>query len=134
MEIKIIADDIHVFGHVVPDFPSGVAAAFDAMVRKLPGGFDRDFYGISAMRDGKMQYVAAAAARKPDEGEIFGYQHFAIEKGEYLAIPLENWREKTQCINDTFHTLTEDPTADLAKPCVEWYVNDETMWCLVKKK
>ena len=47
MEKYTVENDIPVFGLQVKTFPSGIGETFDQLVRLLPGGFDRSFYGIS---------------------------------------------------------------------------------------
>ena len=42
-----LKNDIPVFGFEVKSFPVGIGDAFDKLVKKLPEGFGRDYYGIS---------------------------------------------------------------------------------------
>ena len=41
MEKYFLKDDLKVFGRQVKKFPQGMEEAFDALVKMLPGGFDR---------------------------------------------------------------------------------------------
>jgi hypothetical protein len=55
-----------------------------------------------------------------------------IEKGEYLAVTLRDWRKKTDSIKSIFQKMIEDNRVDKRKPCIEWYKNDDEMICMVK--
>jgi predicted transcriptional regulator YdeE len=99
----------------------------------LPGGFDRSYYGISYMStDGKMIYIAAAIEKQEGEAEMYNCERFTIEKGEYMAITVNDWRNKTDCIKDVFHEIIMDSRADKTKPAIEWYKDDKEMVCMVK--
>lgn len=125
--------DIEVFGIQVKRFPEGIKEAFDSLMQMLPGGFNRSFYGISYMtNDGKMIYTAAAEEKVAGEAEKYKCEKITIEKGEYLTIPVSNWRQKTDTINDIFHVLMQDERVNKRKPAVEWYKNDNEMVCMVK--
>ncbi len=130
-----IDSDIPVFGHEVPTFPSGVGEAFEEIVQWLPGGFDRPFFGISRMDGQRMIYVAGALEKFPGEGKPKFPQILAIEKGHYAVSELIGWKENVASIKDVFVGMVENiPNADLAKPCVEWYFDDDKMWCMIKLK
>jgi DNA-binding cell septation regulator SpoVG len=69
----------------------------------------------------------------PVRGKKYNCDNLTIEKGEYLVKPLYDWRTKTDCIKDIFHEIMQDERADHTKPAVEWYKNDEEMFCMVRK-
>lgn len=131
MNVYQLTDDRQVFGFQVTNYPAGIDEAFDSIVKKLPDGFNRSFYGICYMENGKMIYKAAAEETAHGEAEKYKCERYTIEKGEYLAIVLKNWREKTHEINGVFHQLVKDPRADVKRPCIEWYKNDIEMVCMV---
>ena len=134
MKEYIIPKDITAIGKVVNAFPSGIDDAFQSLVKIIPGGFSRPYYGIARVIDGKMSYVAAAMEYEEGEGKRLGLQTFKIEKGIYLAEDISDWRNKTSCIKDVFEEMFKDERADHAKPCIEIYENDSVMHCLVKVK
>ena len=106
MEKYNLQNDMKVFGVQVKTFPNGIGEAFDALVKMLPGGFDRSYYGISYMsNDGAMVYIAAAIEKEEGEAEKYNCERYTIEKGEYLAITVNDWRSKTDCIKDVFYVL-----------------------------
>ena len=133
MEKYRIENDILVFGLQVKTFPSGIGEAFDQLIRLLPGGFGRSCYGISFLNNnGTMVYIAAAIEVIDGEAEKYGCERYLIEKGEYLIEPIRNWREKTGLITGVFHAMMSDSGVDRKKPAVEWYKNEEEMWCMLK--
>ena len=122
-----------VFGVQVKTFPNGIGEAFDALVKMLPGGFDRSYYGISYMsNDGAMVYIAAAIEKEEGEAEKYNCERYTIEKGEYLAITVNDWRSKTDCIKDVFYEIIKDSRIDKTRPAIEWYKDEKEMICMVK--
>ena len=134
MEKYILPDDVKVFGIQVKSFPDGIGEAFDSLVKILPGGFNRSYYGISYMKDGAMVYIAAAEEKDKGEAQKYNCERYTVEKGEYLTETLKDWRKKTDCIGDMFHRMMRDSHVDKTKPCVEWYKNDDEMLCMVRSK
>jgi hypothetical protein len=133
METYELKKDLNVFGFQVNDFPNGIGKAFDTLVEKVPGGFNRSYYGISTMtKDGKFIYLATALEKNPGEAEQLHYQRYKIENGVYLTETVHNWRKKTDTIKDIFHRMMQDERADKTKPCMEWYKNEDEMICMVK--
>jgi predicted transcriptional regulator YdeE len=133
MEKYTLQNDLKVFGVQVKTFPNGIGEAFEALVKMLPGGFDRPYYGISYMsKDGKMIYIAAAIEKQEGEAEKYNCERYTIEKGEYLVITVNDWRSKTDCIKDVFHEILNDSHVDKTKPAIEWYKDEKEMICMVK--
>ena len=133
MEKYNLQSDLKVFGAQVKTFPNGIEEAFDALVKMLPGGFDRSYYGISYVsNDGAMVYIAAAVEKQEGEAEKYNCERYTIEKGEYLAITVIDWRSKTDCIKDVFHEIIKDSRIDKTKPAIEWYKDEKEMICMVK--
>jgi hypothetical protein len=133
MEIFNLPHDVKVFGFRVTSFPAGIGEAFDSLIKMLPGGFERPYYGISYMdKDGQMIYIAAALEKYEGEAEKYNCDRYIIEKGEYVTVTVYDWREKTGSIKDVFHEIIRDSRVDKTKPAVEWYKNDHEMMCMVQ--
>ena len=132
MEKYSLQNDVEVFGKQVKTFPNGIGEAFNELVQ-IVGGFSRSYYSISFMdADGKMVYYATAEEKQPGEAEKDSCERLTIEKGEYLAIKVTDWRKRTDSIKDVFQQIIEDDRADKTKPATEWYKNDHEMMCMVK--
>ena len=133
MEIYNLQHDVKVFGFQVKSFPGGIGEAFESLIKRIPGGFERPYYGISYMdKGGQMIYIAAALEKYDGEGEKYNCERHIIEKGEYLGVAVHDWRENTDCIKDVFHEIIQDSRVDKTKPAVEWYKNDDEMVCMVR--
>ena len=124
--------DIQVFGYQVKNFPAGIDEAFKKLMAVLGGAFDRSFYGVAALKNGSMVYYATAEEKMEGDAEKDVFEKLTIEKGEYLVVPIQDWRNKTTTINGVFHEMLQDSRADKTKPSVEWYKNDNDMWCMIK--
>jgi predicted transcriptional regulator YdeE len=134
MEKYVFDNDVKVFGIEVKIFPAGIGEAFDELIRKTGDGAGaRYYYGISSMNnDGKMIYKAVAEEQYEGEAGKYNYEKSTIEKGEYLFEALKDWRNNTACIKDIFYAMMNDDRIDKTKPCIEWYKDDEEMYCMVK--
>ena len=134
MKTYHLANDIHVFGFEVKSFPSGISESFDELINKTGDCAGvRSYFGIVKPGEaGKIAYYAVAEERKSGEAEKFHYNKYSIEKGEYLTMDINDWRNKTDSIKDIFHELFQDNRVDKSKPCVEWYKDENEMLCMVK--
>ena len=127
-----IQSNINVMGAEVKTFPMGIGEAFENLVKKVPGGFSRNYYGIGECKDGKIIYIAGAEEISPGEAKQLGLDHFEIEKGNYISEEVLDWRTKTDCIKDVFEKMYKDERADRSAPSIEIYLDDKKMLCLVK--
>ncbi len=135
MEICNLKDEVKVLGVRVKTFPLGIGDAFEKLIKVLPEGLDRSYYGIAYMtEDGEIVYKAAAEERYEGEAEKYSCEEYTIEKGNYLMEVVRDWRKKTDCIKDVFHEMMQDNRFDNTKPCIEWYKNDDEMVCMIKSK
>ena len=132
MEKYTLPNDLKTFGIQVKTFPTGIKEAFDELVKTVPKGDLRPFYGISECTKDGIVYIAAALETFEGEGEKYGYQTYTIEKGEYLSVTVFDWLKKTDSIKNVFEEMFKDERSDRSKPCVEIYKNDDEMVCIVK--
>ena len=129
----LLDDDILLLGRTVPDFPTGIEAAFNALMDALPNPLQRSYYGVSTMdATGNVLYFAAAEAFGTNEAE--GYDTRVIPAGTYLARNISGWRTQTDCIKDYFGEMMQEPAYDRQSPAIEWYQNDEELVLLLRKK
>jgi len=133
-----IEHDVKVFGFQVKTFPQGIGEAFDSLVNSLPRELQRSYYGISYMTPAGIKYFATAEERFKGEveryHERYQYETFNIESGEYLAVMISDWQSKTNTIKDVFADMLQYDCQDGSnRPCVEWYKNDDEMFCMVRQ-
>ena len=134
MEILNLTNDIKLFGLEVKTFPLGIGEVFEALAKNISDGYDRSYYGISQCVNGSIIYKAAAEERSEDQARKYHCQQFTIEKGAYQAIAIKDWRKKLNCIKDIFHEMMQDSRCDNTKPCIEWYKDNDEMFCMIKSK
>lgn len=134
METLTFEDNIKVFGKEVPTFPAGIDDAFTELINATGDvAGKRNYYGISYMNnDGKIIYKAAAEEKYTGEAEQYHYTTSTIEKGKYYYKKVEDWRSKTNCINQVFHEIMQDNRVNKHTPAIELYKNDDEMLCMVK--
>ena len=51
MEIYNLLHDVKVFGFPVTGFPPGIGEAFESLLKIVPDGFERHYYGISYVNE-----------------------------------------------------------------------------------
>jgi hypothetical protein len=132
MEKINLQNEVKVFGVRVKTFPEGIGEVFDSLIKMLPKGDNRSYYGISEFKNGSMHYYATTEETFPGEGKKYNCDSLTIEKGEYLTVTLHGWRTKTNTITDIFREILKDKRVDHTKPAVEWYKNDKEMFCMVR--
>lgn len=133
METTHLKESLNVLGFQVKTFPHGIEKAFDKLIEMLPGGLDRAYYGISYVMGEAVVYIAAAIENYAGEAEQYNCDRYTIEKGDYLAVTVKDWRKKTHTIKDVFGDMLKDTCPDQDRPCIEWYKDDAEMVCLVRK-
>jgi len=124
--------DIKVVCVTASSFPEGVQAAHQKLHAALPGSKSKNFYGISySDKNGNIIYKAAAEETHTGEAEKLGLETFVIRKGKYISQLLSNWRQDEMAVGNTFKKLLSDPRIDKNGYCLEIYVNEKDMRCLV---
>ena len=79
-----------------------------------------------------MQYIATALEIEPGEAEKYGCISYEIEQGVYLSKAINGWRQQLDQIQEAFMEIMKDQRADATKPAIEWYKNEEQLFCMVK--
>jgi len=135
MEIYIIEKDIAVICLQAGSFPERIEAAHQKLHSMLPALEQRTAYGIS-YADGKdgIIYKAALSQLRTGEAESYGLETFVIRKGEYRSELLLNFPENMDKVDSTFRELLALPELDPQGYCLELYLNDKDMRCMVPVK
>jgi hypothetical protein len=132
MEIFHLDNNINVFYVQAESFPNGVLAAHQKLRKMLPNSKDRNFFGISYNSKDGIVYKAAVEESFSGEAEKYGCKKFIIPQGDYLAETLRDWRKDERLVGNTFRQLLSDPRLDKNSFCLEIYLNETDMRCLVK--
>ena len=132
MEEYIIPEDIHVICIVASSFPEGVKAAHKKLHSLIPFSNQRRYFGISwGQENGIIHYQAAADVMNEDELNIPGTKQFVIRKGNYMSVVLHDYMEEIAGIGKAFTELLSLPNIDPNGYCLEWYISDREVRCMV---
>lgn len=133
METFDLAHDITVFTVTATSFPEGVSEALETIHSKVPYSAGRKFFGISRPENGK-GIVYKAAAKELIKGELSkqGLDKFVIPKGKYICINIRNYMQDLSAIGAAFEQLTHLDTIDPEGYCIEWYLDDTDVKCMIK--
>lgn len=135
MEQYIIEKDIRVFYVSASSFPDGILAAHQKLYSLIPFSTERKYYGISFPDvSGSIIYKAAAEELNIGEAEEKGLETFVIKKGEYYSILVQNYMKDIPAIGKTFQQLLAMPDLDPNGACVEWYLSDKDVQCMIRRK
>lgn len=132
MEKYLLKDDIKVFYVTALSFPEGIIEAHQKLESMLPSIKERKFYGISYPdKNGVISYKAAVEESYPGEAEKYGCKTFVIPKGEYISELLSDWNKDVTIVEKTFKKLLADPRIDPNGFCLEMYLENNEMRCMV---
>lgn len=131
METFTLYNDIIVYSVTADSFPDGIVAAHKKLHSIMPFSPKRRYFGISHPEFDEILYKAAGEELTPGEGLRLGLEPFRIKRGKYACITVQNYRSDTSKIGATFHRLLDLPTIDPDGYCLECYISDTEMRCMV---
>ena len=135
MEKFILKEDIPVFYVKAETFPAGIKAVHEKLLAMLGSVKDRRFFGISNPDGAKgIVYRAAVEEAFHGEAEKYGCEKFTIRKGTYISEQLKDWQRDESIVARTFQQLLEHPDLDHNGYCLEMYLNEKDMRCMVTLK
>ena len=135
MESYILEKDIRAFYITADSFPEGILPAHQKLHALVPFSLERKYFGISFPDEtGKISYKASAEELYESESAKYNLPVFVIKKGNYTSIVLRNYREDITSISKAFDQLLHNPDIDPKGACVEWYINENDMRCMVRLK
>ncbi len=133
MDIIIIDKDITVMYVTADSFPNGVLTAHQQLHSIIPFSVERKYYGISRPEDnGEIVYRAAAEVIKQGEAEKLNLQTIILKKGKYISAVLKNYMTDLSAIGNTFQNMINHPEIDPQGYCIECYISDKDVQCMVK--
>lgn len=131
MEIFNLANDIKVVYVHTNSFPNGIMAAHQKLHSLVPDIKHRRVFGISRPDGAGIIYKAAAELKEGDRFYHSDLQIFTIKKGEYLAELITNFMNDVPQIGNTFQKLIRQPDIDPEGYCLEEYINEKDVRCMV---
>jgi hypothetical protein len=132
METIHINNDIKIFYTTAKSFPDGIMDAFNELHSKVPASVNRIYYGISRPDNGHITYKAAVEELYDGEANKLGFEKMIIKKGLYAYSTIKDFMKNTPEIGKAFQELLTSPNLDLNGYCVEWYLNDKDVMCMVR--
>ncbi|GAA4455665.1 hypothetical protein [Rurimicrobium arvi] len=134
MEKVLLSENINVLCLPAQKFPDTIQDTHHQLREMMPMHPQRRFFGLSQSRpDGTIGYNAAAEQLDPTEADILGLHEYTIQEGRYYQITIHNFPEKMNEIADAFQEILKQPDIDPSGICVEWYVNDRDVQCMVRR-
>lgn len=135
MQAYKIEKDIPVFGVQARNFPGGVQQAWADLHEKLATTKGRNFYGVShGTAAGGIAYKACVEEAFAGEAEGLGCEGFVLPKGEYTGETIYGFMQQLPKIGETFAALLARDDYDRQNgKCIEHYINDRDVVCMIKK-
>ena len=135
METIQLKQDIKVMYVTASSFPDGVLAAHQKLHSLFPFSTERKYFGLSRPENGGgVIYRAAAEVLKSGEAEKLNLETIIIKKGNYVSVILHDYMKDLPAISNTFQQMIAHPDIDPQGYCVEWYLNDNDVQCMVRLK
>ena len=132
METFTLDKAIKVFYVTAKSFPDGILEAHQKLHALIPPSKERKYFGISSPgKDGVIVYKAAAEEMTRGEAEKYGCEAFVIKKGEYVSETVKDFMNDFQSVGTTFKKLLAEPQIDPQGYCLEWYLNEKDVRCMV---
>nr|WP_294794672.1 transcriptional regulator [uncultured Mucilaginibacter sp.] len=135
METTRLENDITGMYVTAESFPAGVLAAHQKLHSLIPFSTERKYFGISRPEGGGgIVYKAAAEVLESGEAEKLNLQTIIIKKGNYISVTLHDYMKDLPAIGNTFQQMIARPDIDSEGYCVEWYLSDKDVQCMVRLK
>ena len=132
MEEIQVEKDIPVVMVKADSFPDGVMEAHRKLHSLVPYSASRRYFGISwPDRNGNIQYYAGVETLNSEDAHISGTEPFTIHQGSFASLTIADYMKDLQGIGNAFKTLLQLENLDPKGYCLEWYVSDKEVWCMV---
>jgi len=133
METIKLENGITVMYVTAESFPNGVLAAHQKLHSLIPFSTERKYFGLSRPEgDGGIVYKAAAEVLESGEAEKLNLETIVIKKGNYISVTLHDYMKDLTAIGTTFQQMIARPDIDPEGYCVEWYLSDKDVQCMVR--
>lgn len=133
MDSFTFQEDVKTYCVTASSFPEGIQEAHDRLHQLLPSNERRNFYGVSwPAHDGTIIYKAAAEIMDSDNDHLLpDLDIFTIKNGPYNSLYIPNYRNNLESIKQAFDLLLQQHEVDPNGYCLEWYINENDVKCLV---
>lgn len=129
----IFETDLVLLCQKAKSYPEGILEAHQQLHSKIPFSTERRYFGISRPENGG-EIIYRAAAEELNEGEEkkFSCEKIILPKGTYIAVPIADYRKQLQRIGEVFQEILHSQPIDPNGYCVEYYLNETDMLCMVR--
>jgi predicted transcriptional regulator YdeE len=134
MENFIVRHDMKVLCITATSFPEGIQKAHETLHAHIPFSAERKYFGLSRPENGVIIYKAAAEEKKAGEAENLGCETIVIKSGQYICLTVVNFMDDIPAIGKAFRELLTYPGLDPEGYCVEWYLNEKDVKCMIRIK
>lgn len=131
METFILNEDIKVFTMTAESFPEGILESHQKLHAIVPFSTDRRYFGVSRPENSVITYKAAAEELEGEEGK-YELDSLIIKKGRYISLVISGYMKDEQAIAKAFEKLLAYPDIDPDGYCVEWYISDDDVRCMIR--
>lgn len=133
METTTFDQDIKVFYKTATSFPNGVLEAHQSLHALVPFSKERKYFGLSRPENGGgIVYRAATEETTPGEGEKLHCETMILKKGRYISSTIHDYMKDIPSIGATFQQLLSSPGLAPQGYCVEWYISDKEVKCMIR--
>ncbi|WP_153796607.1 transcriptional regulator [Foetidibacter luteolus] len=132
MQTETWNDDVTVLYVTATSFPAGILAAHQQLHALIPFSTKRKYFGVSRPEDGNIVYRAAAEQLSDDEATHLKLDTLVLKKGHYAVLMVHDYMKDLPAIGKAFNVLLEQPGLDPQGYCVEWYLNDKDVKCMIR--
>jgi len=131
MDSLILGEDI-VVAYISAIDLQNTSSALEKLRSFFPNIQERRTFRISTnYGKGETIYKVAAEAL-PSEAEKFGLETFTINHGAYMSFYITDYRNDPDSISHAFELLKGQQEADPNAHCVEWFIGEDDVKCLVR--
>lgn len=111
----------------------GIEQAHQQLHARVANSDKRKSFGLSFVSDrGIVPYDAAIETLHAGEAETFGLESFLLRKGKYMSLLVKGGRKNRDEIGSAFSKMLFQKNADPQGYCIEWYLNDADVQCMVR--
>lgn len=132
MEKIILENDIKVRCVAAKSFPDDVLNSHQTLHSLVPFSTERNYFGVSRMENGKIIYKAAAEELESGELAKHDLEELVLPAGTYQSLIVKDFMKNIQAIGAAFDQLIQLPDIDPEGYCIEWYLSDKDVRCMVR--
>lgn len=125
-------NDIKLIYVTAKSFPDGILEAHQKLHSVVAFSPERKYFGLSRPENGTIVYHATTEQIDKNEAEDLNCDALILKKGKYISTTIHDYMKDIQSIGRTFEQLLTQPGLDPEGYCVEWYISDKDVKCMIR--